>query len=155
MKRSWVLISLATLVVVVSSGALLFAQGGANASINGIVQDQSKALIPGVAMTVTNVDTGIKLSTVTNESGAYSFPSVAPGRYSLSASLPGFRTTTFNDLTVGNAQVRQDVTLEVATAATSVEVTVAADAALRESSASIGDVLTHERAQELPLVLSL
>ena len=116
------------------------------------MQDQSKALIPGVTVTVTNVDTGVKLTTVTNEAGAYGFPSVAPGKYSMSASLPGFRTTTFSDLDIGNAQVRQDVTLEVATAATSVEVSVAADAVLRESSASIGDVLTQQRTQELPLV---
>ena len=33
-------------------------QGGANAPISGIVQDRSKALIPGVKVTATNVDTG-------------------------------------------------------------------------------------------------
>src|SRR2546428_8051728 len=49
-------------------------------------------------------------------------------------------------------QVRQDITLEVAAAGTAIEVTATADTALRESSASIGDVLTQERAQELPLV---
>src|SRR4029453_16128884 len=62
------------------------------------------------------------------------------------------RTTTFNDLSIGNAQVRQDITLEVATAATNVEVTATADTVLKQSSASIGDVLTQERTQELPLV---
>src|SRR4029453_9846674 len=62
------------------------------------------------------------------------------------------RTTTFNDLSIGNAQVRQDITMEVATAATSVEVTATADAVLRQSSASIGDVLTQDRTQALPLV---
>jgi hypothetical protein len=129
-----------------------FAQGGGTAALSGIVQDQSKALIPGVSVTATNVDTGIKLTTVTNEAGAYVFPSVLLGKYTLSASLPGFRTTTYNDLNIGNAQVRQDITLEVATAATNVEVTATADAVLRESSASIGDVLTQERTQQLPLV---
>ena len=40
----------------------------------------------------------------------------------------------------------------MAAAGTAIEVTATADTALRESSASIGDVLTQERAQELPLV---
>jgi Carboxypeptidase regulatory-like domain len=150
MKQRRVYCALAMLLVFGASSA--FSQGRANASISGIVQDQSKALIPGVSVTVTNVETGIKSTTVTNEAGAYGFPSVTPGKYSISASLPGFRTTTINNLEFGNVQVRQDITLEVATAATSVEVTVAADAVLRESSASIGDVLTQERTQQLPLV---
>src|SRR5262245_27625790 len=116
MRQSWICILLATLLVFgAASGSLLFAQGGGNASISGIVQDQSKALIPGVSVTVTNVDTGVTLTTLSNETGAYGFPSVAPGKYSLYAALPGFRTTTFNGLTIGNAQVRQDITLEVAT----------------------------------------
>src|SRR5687767_15079888 len=74
-----------------------FAQG-ANASISGIVQDQSRALIPGVSVATTNVDTGVTSTTVTNEAGAYGFPSLTPGKYSISASLPGFKTTTFRDL---------------------------------------------------------
>ena len=49
---SWVFVSFAMLFVLESfSGHAAFAQGGGNASISGIVQDQSKALIPGVTMT--------------------------------------------------------------------------------------------------------
>src|SRR5262245_20596142 len=150
--RSWVFCALAMLLVLGARSNAALAQGRANASISGIVQDQSKALIPGVSVTMTNVDTGVKSNTVTNEAGAYGFPSVTPGKYSLSATLPGFRTTTVNGLEIGNVQVRQDITLEVATAATSVEVSVESDAVLRASSASIGDVLTQERTQQLPLV---
>jgi hypothetical protein len=150
--RSWLVVSLSMLLGLVAfSGRAAFGQG-ASASISGIVQDSSKALIPGVTVTLTNVATGVMATTITNESGAYGFPSVTPGKYALSASLPGFKTTTFNDLDIGNVQVRQDVTLEVASAGTAVEVTATADAVLRESSSSVGDVLTEQRAQELPLV---
>jgi hypothetical protein len=150
---SWAFVSLAILLVCEAFSVHVgFAQVGGNASISGIVQDQSKALIPGVSVTLTNVETGVMATTVTNESGAYGFPSITPGKYSLSGSLPGFKTTKFNDLDIGNVQVRQDITLEVAAAGTAIEVTATADTVLRESSASIGDVLTQQRAQELPLV---
>jgi hypothetical protein len=151
MKRFF--ISLAVLLALVAgSGGSVFAQVGGSASISGIVQDQSRALIPGVSVVATNTGTGIKLTALTNEAGAYVFQSVTPGRYSLTASLPGFRTSTLNDLDIGNVQVRQDFTLVVATTETSVEVTATADALLRESSASIGDVLPGEVAKEMPLV---
>src|SRR5215471_7944719 len=150
--RNCVFVSLSMLLVLQAlSGQAAFGQG-ANASISGIVQDQSKALIPGVTVTLTNVATGVTATTVTNESGAYGFPSITPGKYALSGSLPGFKTTTFNSLDIGNVQVRQDITLEVASAGTAVEVTATADTLLRDSSSSVGDVLTEQRAQELPLV---
>ncbi len=109
-------------------------------------------MIPGVTITAMNTGTGVSLSALTNDSGAYAFPSIDPGKYSISASLQGFRTAAVKDLDIGRTQVRQDFTLGLATAETSVEVTTTADAALRESSASIGDVLTQERTQQLPLV---
>src|SRR6478735_2577782 len=54
MKRSWVF-ALVAIMFVLGGGSrkVAFAQGGANASISGIVQDQSKALIPGVTVTAT------------------------------------------------------------------------------------------------------
>src|SRR5262252_5929014 len=104
------LISLAVLLVIgAGSGRPAFAQG-ANASISGIVQDQSKALIPGVTITLTNVDTGVSSTALTNESGAYGFPSATPGKYSISAALTGFKTLTIKDLDIGRTQVRQDFT---------------------------------------------
>jgi hypothetical protein len=90
MKRgSWVLgLSAIILASILVSNHHALAQGS-NASISGIVQDQSRALIPGVTITVTNDETGIALTTLTNEAGAYGFPSITPGKYTLSAALPG------------------------------------------------------------------
>src|SRR5262245_27911570 len=151
-NRKWVFVSLAMLLMLVLGvGGTAFAQV-TNASISGIVQDQSGALIPGVTITISNAETGVALTTLTNEAGAYGFPSIAPGTYTLSASLSGFKTSTLKDLNVGRTQVRQDFKLEVAGVTTSVDVVSVADAALTESSASIGDVLTQERTQQLPLV---
>src|SRR5262245_19782701 len=78
-----------------------------NASLGGTVSDAAKALIPGVTVTVTNVDTGVVSTAVTNETGTYSIPSLLPGVYKVTAELPGFQTQTFTDVRLGNAaQVR-------------------------------------------------
>jgi len=124
-----------------------------NAQLGGIVQDPTNALIPGVTVTATNIDTNVASTTLTNEAGAYSFPSLLPGSYRVTAELKGFQTYNYNDVRLPYAgQVRIDFTLQIGAAEQTVEVTVAADSILRESSASVGDVLTVDRVMNLPLV---
>jgi hypothetical protein len=89
--------------LVLSLSSFALAQGGAG-QVGGIVQDTSKALIPGATITLLNTDTGIVTTQLTNESGAYSFLSVPPGTYMVSGSLPGFKTSVTNNVQVGLAK---------------------------------------------------
>ena len=75
-----------------------FSQGGFFATVTGTVSDSSRALIPGVSIKATAVDTGVVTTTITNEAGAYNFNNLLPGKYTLAASLPGFQTKTLTDL---------------------------------------------------------
>src|ERR1051326_5409172 len=126
---------------------------GTNATVTGTISDSSKALLPGVTVTATNTATGVVSTVVSNETGSYNFPSLLPGTYKVSAELPGFQTRSFTDVRLGNAdQVRLNFSLDVATAAQSVEVTVAADTLLATSSSSIGEVLNQQRVVDLPTV---
>ena len=124
-----------------------------SARLGGSVTDASGALIPGVTITATNTETGVSTMTITNEAGAYSFPSLQPGRsYSVSASLPGFQTATFTNIDLGPIAVRQNFQLQVSTAQTVVEVTADALTAIATSSPSVGDVLNESRINSLPMV---
>src|SRR5437870_5203754 len=117
----------AALICLLLASSSAFAQTGSG-QVGGIVQDASKALVPGVSVTLTNTETGVVNTRVSNETGAYSFVSVPPGNYKLTAELPGFKVSVANDLKVGpNAQVRWDFTLEVGAVSAAVEVSVAAD----------------------------
>jgi len=132
--------------------APLFSQSS-NATISGTVGDATGALIPGVTITATNNATGVVTTVISNEAGAYTLPSLLPGRYKVSGSLPGFRTQTYEDVTLGNAaQIRLNFALEVATVAQSVEVTISAQNLLVTSSSSVGEVLPQQSIQDLPLV---
>ncbi|HET9218768.1 MAG TPA: carboxypeptidase-like regulatory domain-containing protein, partial [Terriglobia bacterium] len=123
------------------------------ARISGTVGDSTNALIPGVSITATNTGTGVVTTVLSNEGGTYNFPSLLPGTYRVSAALPGFQTQTFTDVELGNAQqLRLNFTLRVSSVSTSVEVSVAADALLATSSSSVGEVLSQEKVQELPIV---
>jgi hypothetical protein len=72
-----------------------------NAIVGGTVSDATGALIPGVEVTAKNINTGIVATRVTNETGAYDFPSLQPGTYAVSAALPGFRSSAYNNVQLG------------------------------------------------------
>ena len=132
------------------TAVLAFSQ---NAQLAGIVTDPSGALVPGVTITVTNTDTGVVTTTLTNEAGAYSFPSLQPGRaYRIGASLPGFQTRTVTDVELGTAAVRQNFQLTLSAALTTVEVSADRTESVSANSASVGDVLPESRINSLPLV---
>src|SRR5688572_5415569 len=122
-----------------------FAQTG-NASVGGFTQDSSQALIPGVSVTATNTQTGVVTKVITNETGTYNIPSLLPGTYRLTAELPGFRPKAYDDVQLGTGvSARYNFTLEVGGIAQSVDVQVASESAIRESSASIGQVLPEQK----------
>ncbi|PYS06706.1 MAG: TonB-dependent receptor, partial [Acidobacteria bacterium] len=102
------------------------------AQISGVVTDQSGAILPGVEVKVTQTDTGITRSAVTNETGLYILPNLPIGPYRLEAALPGFRSyvQTGIVLQVGSNPVL-NMLMEVGQVSETVE--VQADAALVET----------------------
>src|SRR5262249_10252431 len=123
------------------------------ATVSGTVADPSGAVLPGVSLTATNSATGVVTTVTSNEAGAYNLTGLLPGAYTVTANLSGFQKATFTNVALGNAQqIRLNFTLQVATAAQTVEVTVAADTLLATSSSSIGEVLTQQKVSELPIV---
>jgi hypothetical protein len=124
-----------------------------SATLSGTVSDAANALIPGVTITATNTETAVVSTAVTNETGTYNIPSLLPGIYNVSAELPGFQTQTFTGVRLGNAaQARLNITMRVANVNTAIEVTVAADQLLIESTSSVGAVLPEKTVQDLPIV---
>src|SRR5690349_20881205 len=76
------------------------ASAPAAAAVKGRVVDKDGGLIPGATVLLTRVDTNEKLPTqITNAAGEYSFAGLAPGKYTVTISLQGFKTLTA-DLTV-------------------------------------------------------
>jgi hypothetical protein len=146
-----VVVAAALLLSICSTAA--FGQAGFFSAVTGTVTDSSRALIPGVTITAKAVDTGVVTTTVTNEAGAYNFSNLLPGKYTLSASLPGFQTRNLTDLQFSqNTSYRFNFELSVSTVSTQVEVSVSGDTILATSGATVGQVLNQQRVQDLPIV---
>ena len=85
-----------------------------SATIFGIVRDDTGAVLPGVDVTVTNLDTGVMRAAVTAADGAYNIPGLPPGVYTARASLPGFATAVRTPLPLAVAeQATLNVTMKV------------------------------------------
>jgi hypothetical protein len=118
--------------------------------IGGKVTDPQGGVLPGVAIVLTNQDSGVFRELVTGVDGSYFVSQIVPGRYRISAKLPGFRSLDRRDvvLTVGKTQTL-DLTLEVG--GVSETVTVSAESPLVDlSSAEIGGHISAEELNALP-----
>src|SRR5258708_1314600 len=128
MKR-WVL----PLLLIVGSGAC-FGQSTNAGDIRGSVTDSTGALIPGVTVTVVNVDTGVSEEFSTKRSGVYDTDSIGTGSYTLTFSKAGFQKLVRGPVTlqVGFTTVNGELSVGAMTE----EVTVTADVALLQTETS-------------------
>jgi hypothetical protein len=84
--------------------------------ISGTVTDSTGSILPGAAVTVTDVERGIARALTTDNAGLYSASSLVPGTYSVRATVSGFNTTERRDIEVGVGQiVRIDLALQPGT----------------------------------------
>ena len=67
-------------------------QTAATAQMNGTVRDQAGLALPGVTVTVTQTDTALMRTAVTDETGSYVLQNLPVGPYRFEAALQGFRT---------------------------------------------------------------
>ena len=105
----------------------MFAQAGATGTILGTVSDTSGAIIPNVAVTVTNTATGQAFKTVTSSSGDYFAPALNPGTYSVSAQSKGFEKSVTRGIVLNvNDKVRADLSLKPGAVSETVDVTAQA-----------------------------
>jgi len=83
-------------------------------SISGLVTDESSGVLPGATLIVTNVDTGVEDTMLTDNTGRYKFPGLNPGEYKLSAGMDGFGKKTITNIQLIEASpIKLDVSLPV------------------------------------------
>jgi hypothetical protein len=101
-------------------------------NISGTVRD-SGGVVPGAAVTITNVDTRVSQQLVTNDSGYFEAPLLNPGNYQVTVQLAGFRTATRSGIALGVGQ-QLTVPFRLEVGAITEEITVRAEAPLLDTS---------------------
>ncbi|HET7102759.1 MAG TPA: TonB-dependent receptor [Terracidiphilus sp.] len=149
LRRRWVTAALVLALALLPSKFLL-AQAD-QGTITGVVQDPTGAVISKASVTLTSVDTGLVLKSTTDGSGVYVFSPVKIGNYSVTASAPGFATTTQTNLHL-SLQQRLNVVVTLQPGATTQTVTVTTEAPLMQTQeSSVGQVMDTKTIDSIPL----
>src|SRR5258706_2690883 len=125
----------------------------ANGAIEGTVSDSSGAVLPGVTVTVTNLDTGTARSTVTNEKGLYRAPLLPLGKYRVVAELQGFKKFEQTNIQLSVGQTATvNATLSVGAVSETITVSGSDVPALDVARIDIGHTMSDLEVHNLPLV---
>jgi hypothetical protein len=120
-------------------------------TIAGRVVDEQGGAMPGVSVTITNVDTNVSTSLTTNSTGYYEAPLLLPGNYRVTAELTGFKTTVRSGVTLAvSQQIAVDLSLSVGTV--SETVTVSGQAPILDTGVlTTGQNLDRRSVESLPM----
>jgi outer membrane receptor protein involved in Fe transport len=144
-----VIVIAAAILIGVSAPVPVLAQ--ATGQINGLVTDSSGGVLPGVTVEATNTGTGAVRSAVTGADGLYTIPLLAPGNYTVKASLQGFRVAQREGVRVTVSETAR-VAFQLEVGQLSETITVSAEATLVETSnATHGIVIDERKVVDLPL----
>ncbi len=149
LRRVWNVLSVC--IVFLCTASLALAQAG-RGSISGLVSDPSGAIVNGAKVTALNHANGVAQHTITSPAGLYSFVSLAPGIYSLTASQKGFESVLQDNVLVTVDQVSTvNISLRVGSAAETVTVTATAEL-LDTSNSTLGALIDSATIDRVPLL---
>ena len=120
-------------------------------TILGLVRDASGAVVPGVRIAATNVDTNLVTEAAADAVGQYRILALPVGKYKVQATFSGFQTFVATGIVLEvNQQRRVDIVLQPG--ATEQSITVNADPVQVETtSTQLGLVIEEKKILELPL----
>ena len=109
------------------------------AAVSGAVSDASGAMLPGVAVALTDTQSGVRLTAVTDAIGTFAFPDLQPGQYELLTTLPGFANVSTALTLAAGARANRRIMMPVG----SLEETITVTCSVQRASAS--SVLQYAR----------
>src|SRR5712691_7994105 len=148
-NRAVIRLSQALKVIVILS--LAMAAQIQNGQFTGVVTDPRGAVIPGATLTVKNLDTGLTLTTTSNDSGLYTAREAPIGSYKITVEVRGFKTVIKTDLILNAGTIqRVDFELPIGGQVETVEV-VGGATPVNTESAKLSETVGATQIANLPL----
>ena len=127
------------------------ARAGVGCSVSGTVKDSSGAVVPKASVEAKNTDTGAQVRVTTNDSGFYSFPELAVGRYTISIESAVFKPYQRTGIVLNaSGALNVDAFLELGQVTEAVTVAEAAVHA-ETSDTQMGEVISGSQMTTVPL----
>ncbi len=118
--------------------------------IDGHVADTSGGVLPGATITITNDGTGLSVTRVTDDNGAFTVTSLPVGTYSVTAELQGFRRQQKTGLNLtADGRLTADFSLGVGELSESIEVTAVAGETVNRTSGEVARTIDSQQIKDL------
>lgn len=145
--RAWLTATLMSVVVVASA----FGQGGSGTTIiTGTVVDSSGGILPGANVVAKNAGTAEELTGITNDQGQFTIPAVQPGTYTVTVTMPSFKTAVVSGVRV-NAGTPASVKVSLEVGGLNETVTVAGGSEIIQTqSAAVTTTIDTNQILKLP-----
>ncbi|HLH42358.1 MAG TPA: carboxypeptidase-like regulatory domain-containing protein [Bryobacteraceae bacterium] len=144
--------SLGVAVCLAAVGLPAYGQG-VNGTITGTITDPSGSVVSGVSVEAKNVETGVLYTAASTNTGNYAIANLPVGSYIITATAPGFKKYAHTNLAIAAGQIlKEDIPLEVGSAAESVTVSAEASLLKTESGETAHNITVKENL-ELPLLV--
>lgn len=138
-------------ILILATSIAAFAQAG-RGSINGTITDPSGAVVPGATVKLMDTATGVSRQTTSSNAGFYTFVSLNPGVYQITASRSGFATVVRNGITVTVDQTTvADVALKVGQVQQVVTVNQG-ESLIEPSNSTVGQLISAATIDRVPLL---
>lgn len=122
-----------------------------NAYIEGRVRDSAGALIAGALVSARNANTGLEVSSVTDDQGRYRVRISAPGLFQVAATASGFRNESLELPLRSGQHINLDITLIPAGASEQATVTASKTALVDINKSAVGETILVDEIEALPL----
>ncbi len=147
MNSKLILHNILTLLIVAAT-AMAQATGG---RASGTVTDASGAVIPNAAVTLKNEATGQTITMQTTAAGAFNFPNVPVGNYSVKILADGFKATASEIVIALNQESVLNTALQTGAVTDQVNVTAAAGGLVQTDASQLGGSWNARQSLELPI----
>ncbi|MGI4829905.1 MAG: carboxypeptidase regulatory-like domain-containing protein [Janthinobacterium lividum] len=136
---------------IVVSAAVGMAHAQSTATLTGVVTDPTGAVLPGAAITIRGLDTGLDRTLTTDSGGVYTAPSLQPGPYSIQITSSGFGSFSVQRVVLLVDQTTSlNAKLTLGSSAQTVEVESTAPI-VDSDTITVGTVIDQQTVQNIPL----
>ncbi len=143
--------SILLVTVIVGTAGVSAQTRATSADLSGVIYDPSKAVLPGVTVTVTNADTGMMRTSVTDGDGRYAILALPPGTYAMRVELSGFAPQVHEGvlLALGSSV---DLSFTLTLAGAQEQVTVTAESPIVDTQkTAVASVVSQQQIESLPI----
>jgi len=127
-----------------------YAQGSNLGTIRGTITDANGAVLPNAAVLVTDQATGLSRNFTTNGEGDYEVVALKPGKYKVTVTANGFKTTSMDAVVSGSDTVRADMKLEVGAQTENVIVVGGEAGVIEKDQPVLSSTLDNRQLTEVP-----